>query len=132
MSRTSIRVVPEGPLYAQCRVSAIQLALDEYMPEPSGGGHDAVFWAIGEAMDGHQRRRMSAVRKRIENGPSDVAFALAFAVMLVHPYCPWGVLYQWPRGVVPCWPDGQSLVYWRGRLYDRDPRGVLTRWDGER
>lgn len=126
MSERSVAVVPDEPLYEGCRVSVIQLAPDVYLPDPAGDGHDLVFWSIGEAMDGHRRRPIEHVRRRIDNGPSEVPFALAFATMLMHPWSPWGVLYSWPRNTIPCWPAGRMFVYWRGELYERDRRGVLT------
>lgn len=72
----------------------------------------------------HPRRLLSGVRLHKGALLSD----LVLAAVMVWPSSPYGLLYEWPRGVDAMWPEGRKFVWWRRALYDLFEDGRMVRW----
>ena len=87
---------------------------------------DEAFWLLYGALDGKARKPLSAVMRYCKRwGTTHPALMVAWA--LWHPDTPFGIGYQ-PQGWHPIYRQMglHMLVNFRGRLYTRDQRGVLT------
>lgn len=141
MTSPRVSVVPpdaEALLFDQADINIVQVG-DDFVPDYDPGVLDRALVQLQTAMGEMLERPVSELRSWLDypskfrrevlnvslrdGVPSDVSIA----ALILHPESPFGIQYEWIPGIHPKWPDGITLVLWRGHLWERHG-DLLSLW----
>lgn len=143
MSTRIVSVVPAGdvePMFATAEISIVKIDPEPFIPDYEPDPLDLALVRLQEAMFGRDAQSLDMLRDYIDRPPvasrkavglsahgKGTASDVAIAAVLNHPDSVWGVQYAWAADSHPMWPEGLTLVTYRGVLFERDG-DTLTRW----
>lgn len=134
-----VDVRPEDEWSQRAEVTVVQIG-EDWIPDYEPGPLDRSLIKVQHAMFDEQEQDLDNVRDCIDWPPiasrkeiglpghgKGTTSDVAMAAIILHHQSPFAIQYRWAPGAHPVWPEGLTLVFWRGVVYERTG-DTMKRW----